>query len=60
MNKATLFVPKNFGITGPFKALEVFGSGKCMAADINDGSLSLKAYSQEKPHPGTILVISKP
>ena len=53
-------MPVNFGKTGPFKALEVRGSGKCMAADINDGSLSLKACDEEEPHPGTILVMTKP
>lgn len=50
------FVPVTF--SGPFKALKVSNSKKCIASKGN-GSLTLKEFNPVYPHPDTIFVITE-
>lgn len=53
------FVPTSFIInSGPFKALKVANSGKCLASK-KDGDLSLKSLKLDNPHPESIFVLSE-
>lgn len=65
--KAARFIPEDFSVSttdkpsiqGPFKALKVDGSDKCLAANICDGTLTLKEFDALKPHPGTMFIMSE-
>jgi len=53
------FVPESFMInSGPFKALKVGNSAKCIASS-KDGHLSLKSWKLDNPHPESIFVVSE-
>jgi len=52
------FVPNAFIInSGPFKALKVANSGKCLASN-KDGNLSFRSLKLDNPHPESIFVVS--